>query len=150
MSGNERRIDRSILPNYNKYMNTYSCIGVNGVREEDFAMCEEVCEHAQAIDAARRGGLSEEEARELAETFKILGDPTRVKMLQILARRELCVCDIAAVVGMGQSAVSHQLRLLRGARLVRYRKEGKMVWYTLDDSHIEGLLAQGIEHIKHR
>lgn len=113
-------------------------------------VCQEVCEHGQAIEEARREGLSEDEARELAETFKILGDATRVKILQILSRRELCVCDIAAVVGMGQSAVSHQLRLLRGARLVRYRKEGKMVWYALDDGHIEGLLAQGIEHIKHR
>jgi DNA-binding transcriptional ArsR family regulator len=127
---------------------------VGGLRTEEYVagedVCQEVCEHGQAIAEARRDGLSEDEARDLAETFRILGDATRVKILQILSRRELCVCDIAAVVGMGQSAVSHQLRLLRGARLVRYRKEGKMVWYALDDAHIEKLLAQGIEHIKHR
>lgn len=113
-------------------------------------VCEQLCEHPQAICRARSEALADEDARELAETFKILGDATRVKILQILSRCELCVCDIAAVVGMGQSAVSHQLRLLRGARLVKYRKEGKMVLYSLDDDHISMLLAQGIEHIKHR
>lgn len=94
--------------------------------------------------------LPEQDARELAETFKILADPTRIKILHALSKRELCVCDIAAVVKMGQSAVSHQLRLLRGSRLVKYRRDGKMVWYSLDDEHISSLLSQGIEHITHR
>lgn len=116
----------------------------------DPTVCETFCLHPDAIRAALAEALSESDARELAETFRILADPTRVKMLQVLSRRELCVCDIAAVVGMGQSAVSHQLRLLRGARLVKYRREGRMVWYSLDDDHIAVLLAQGIEHIRHR
>ncbi len=116
----------------------------------DNAVCEETCLHPESIRAARAEALPEADARELAATFKILGDPTRVKMLQILSRRELCVCDIAAAVGMGQSAISHQLRLLRGARLVKYRRDGRVVWYSLDDEHIAILLAQGIEHIKHR
>ncbi len=113
-------------------------------------VCEELCEHDQIVCLAKAEMLVDDDARQIAETFKILGDPTRIKILHALSRRELCVCDIAAIVAMGQSAVSHQLRLLRGARLVKYRKEGKMVWYSLDDSHISLLLAQGIEHIQHR
>ena len=116
----------------------------------DCDVCEQLCEHPQAICHAKAEAISESDAREVAELFKILGDTTRVKILQILGRRELCVCDIAAVVNMGQSAVSHQLRLLRGARLVKYRKEGKMAWYSLDDDHINLLLLQGIEHTRHR
>lgn len=113
-------------------------------------VCQGLCAHDQIVCIAKAEILPDEDARQIAETFKILGDPTRIKILHALSRRELCVCDIAAIVAMGQSAVSHQLRLLRGARLVKYRKEGKMVWYSLDDSHISLLLAQGIEHIQHR
>ena len=113
-------------------------------------VCEGLCEHDQVVCMAKAEMLVDEDARQIAETFKILGDPTRIKILHALSRRELCVCDISAIVAMGQSAVSHQLRLLRSARLVKYRKEGKMVWYSLDDSHISLLLAQGIEHIQHR
>jgi DNA-binding transcriptional ArsR family regulator len=94
--------------------------------------------------------VAEEEARRTAELFKMLGDPARIKILYALSKQEHCVCDLAAVVGMGQSAVSHQLRLLRGARLVKCRKEGKMVWYSLDDEHVFSLLMQGIEHINHQ
>ncbi len=113
-------------------------------------VCEQICEHPQIICQAKSEMLPEDDIKEIAETFKILGDVTRIKILRALSKRELCVCDITAVVGMGQSAVSHQLRLLRGARLVKYRKEGKMVWYSLDDEHISFLLAQSIEHVKHR
>jgi len=116
----------------------------------DTDVCQGLCEHDQIVCLAKAEVLVDEDARQIAETFKILGDPTRIKILHALSRRELCVCDISAIVTMGQSAVSHQLRLLRGARLVKYRKEGKMVWYSLDDSHISLLLAQGIEHIQHR
>jgi DNA-binding transcriptional ArsR family regulator len=113
-------------------------------------VCEQLCEHPETVCLAKAAMPPEEDARQVAETFKILGDPTRIKILQALSTRELCVCDLAAVVTMGQSAVSHQLRLLRGARLVKYRKEGKMVWYSLDDAHISLLLAQGFAHIQHR
>ena len=116
----------------------------------DREVCEELCDHDQIVCLAKTEMLLDEDARQIAETFKILGDPTRVKILHALSRRELCVCDISAIVAMGQSAVSHQLRLLRGARLVKFRKEGKMVWYSLDDIHISLLLAQGIEHIQHK
>ncbi len=113
-------------------------------------ICEQLCEHPQIICIAKKESISDHDAQQVAEIFKLLGDPTRVKILQALTKRELCVCDIAAVIEMGQSAVSHQLRLLRNARLVRYRREGKMAWYSLDDEHVRSLLSQGIDHIKHR
>ncbi|VBB07709.1 Hypothetical protein LUCI_2974 [Lucifera butyrica] len=118
--------------------------------EHECDVCEQLCEHPQNICLAKAEMLSEDAVHKLAETFKILGDSTRIKILHALSKRELCVCDIAAVVQMGQSAVSHQLRLLRSSRLVKYRKEGKMVWYSLDDDHISLLLSQGIKHIAHR
>jgi DNA-binding transcriptional ArsR family regulator len=83
----------------------------------------------------------------LAETFKVLGDPTRLRILDALSHAELCVCDIAAVLGLGESAVSHQLRLLRSLRLVRARRDGRMIFYAIDDDHITRLLAQGLEHV---
>ena len=84
----------------------------------------------------------------LAETFKVLGDMTRVRILDALSRSELCVCDIARLLGLTESAVSHQLRLLRGMRLVRPRRAGRMVFYSLDDQHIVGLFRQGLEHVQ--
>jgi ArsR family transcriptional regulator len=86
----------------------------------------------------------------LAETFKVLGDTTRVRILDALSRSELCVHDLAARVGMSESAVSHQLRLLRGMRLVRPRRDGRNMYYTLDDQHIVGLFVQGLEHVEER
>jgi DNA-binding transcriptional ArsR family regulator len=112
-------------------------------------ICEQLCEHPQVICVARNEAIPDGDAQRVADAFKLLADTTRVKMLHALSKRELCVCDLAAVVNMGQSAVSHQLRLLRNARLVKYRKEGKMACYSLDDGHIELLLSQCIEHIKH-
>jgi DNA-binding transcriptional ArsR family regulator len=131
-------------------MNTYSCVKDDIMREHECDVCEQLCEHPQNICLAKAEMLPDEHVQQLAETFKLFGDFTRLKILYALSKRELCVCDIAAVVQMGQSAVSHQLRLLRGARLVKYRKEGKMVVYSLDDEHISRLLAQGIAHVEHR
>lgn len=85
----------------------------------------------------------------LAELFKVLGDPTRLRILQQLMSKEMCVSEIAEAIEMGQSAVSHQLRVLRQARLVTFRKEGKTAWYTLNDDHVFALLSQGIEHVSH-
>ena len=112
--------------------------------------CKQSCDHPQAICLTKAEMVPEEEASRAAELFKILGDPSRIKILYALSKRDHCVCDLATIVAMGQSAVSHQLRLLRGARLVKYRKEGKMVWYSLDDEHVFSLLIQGIEHINHK
>ena len=83
----------------------------------------------------------------LADTFRILGDPTRVRIVDALSEGELCVCDIASHVGISESAVSHQLRLMRSMRLVRGRREGRCVYYTLDDQHILSLYQQGLRHV---
>lgn len=83
----------------------------------------------------------------LAETFRILGDPTRVRIVDALAEGELCVCDIAEHVGISESAVSHQLRLMRSMRIVRGRRDGRCVYYTLDDQHVLDLFQQGLRHV---
>lgn len=84
----------------------------------------------------------------LADTFSALGDPTRVRILDALSHGELCVCDLAAVLGVSQSAVSHQLRLLRGLRLVRPRRDGRIVFYSLDDQHIISIFKQTLQHVQ--
>lgn len=94
--------------------------------------------------------LADESAAALAETFKVLGDVTRVRILDALSRDEVAVCDLAAMLGLSQSAVSHQLRLLRNARLVKSRRSGQHIYYNLDDHHIVGLFEQGLEHVEER
>lgn len=84
----------------------------------------------------------------MAETFKVLADPTRLKIVLALTFGELCVCDLATLIGVSVSAISHQLRLLKGMRIVKYRKDGKMVYYSLDDSHIENLVKEAVNHAK--
>ena len=85
----------------------------------------------------------------LAEVFKVLGDPTRIKLLALLTTDEMRVSDIAEALSMGQSAISHQLRVLRNARLVKFRKDGKEAWYSLDDDHVVKLMRQGLDHVSH-
>lgn len=89
-------------------------------------------------------------ATRMAETFKALSDPTRVRIISALAQTELCVCDLACTLGMSQSAVSHQLRTLRELHLVKNRREGRQVYYSLDDEHIHSLFLQGMDHVRHR
>lgn len=99
--------------------------------------------------AARRSALLRPRVVEgLADTFRVLGDPTRVRILDALSGGELCVCDIAALAGISESAVSHQLRLLRGMRLVRPRRAGRLVYYAVDDQHILELLKQAMTHVQ--
>jgi DNA-binding transcriptional ArsR family regulator len=100
--------------------------------------------------AVRERLLDDESAAALAGTFKVLGDPTRVRILDALARAEVAVCDLAEVLGVTQSAVSHQLRLLRSMRLVRSRRDGRHIYYTVDDDHITKLFKQGLEHVQER
>lgn len=97
----------------------------------------------------QRQVLSDEQAGDLAELFKALGDPTRVKIISALIERELCVHDLTVLLKMGQSAVSHQLRYLRNLRIVKRRKEGKTVYYSLDDDHIEQIFLQTLQHLAH-
>ena len=113
---------------------------------------DDVCDLVQ-IDLARvrklRSALvSPEAVQGLAETFSALGDPTRVRILDVLSHGELCVCDLAAVLGLSQSAVSHQLRVLRGIRLVRPRRDGRIVFYSLDDQHIIAIFKQTLQHVE--
>lgn len=111
------------------------------------------CESADVNQTRVRGtqerlidGLT---ATRLAKTFKALSDPTRVRIISALSHDEMCVYELAAAVGISQSAVSHQLRTLREMRLVRCRKEGRHVYYTLDDDHIHDLFHQGLNHVEH-
>ena len=113
---------------------------------------DEVCDLVH-IDPARVAGLraalvTSDDVEGLADTFRALGDPTRVRILDVLSHGELCVCDLAAVLGVSQSAVSHQLRLLRGLRLVRSRRDGRMIFYALDDRHIITLFRQTLRHVQ--
>jgi ArsR family transcriptional regulator len=98
--------------------------------------------------ARRQLLLSARTVEEIAETFRVLGDPTRVRILDALASGELCVCDIARLVGISESAVSHQLRLLRGMRLVRVRRSGRQAFYSLADQHIVHLLRLAVTHVQ--
>lgn len=99
--------------------------------------------------ALRSALMDEAKVAFLCELFSLLGDPTRLRIVDALSRRELCVHDLAHVLGKTVSAVSHQLRLLRGARLVRHRREGKLVIYSLDDEHVTRLVSAGLEHVEH-
>lgn len=116
--------------------------------------CEVTCEvnviHAEVVTSARAAALEEEQVTELASIFQALGDPTRVRILRALTQAEMCVCDVAAVLEMTQSAVSHQLRHLRNLRIIKRRKVGRMVYYSIDDEHILTLFQTGLHHIAHR
>lgn len=111
-------------------------------------LCEIHQTHPDKVLDCQLHKLDDRTSQDLADIFKILGDPTRIKMLSLLsAEGELCVCDIAEALGMGQSAISHQLRVLRAARLVKFRKDGKEAIYSLDDDHVVKLMNQGLEHV---
>jgi DNA-binding transcriptional ArsR family regulator len=103
---------------------------------------------AATLDRVRRVLIAPSAVEAVAETFKLLGDPTRVRLLDVLGQGERCVCDLAALVGISESAVSHQLRLLRSARLVRVRRTGRMAFYALDDHHVIGLLHDARRHVE--
>ena len=110
-------------------------------------LCEVQCVDGRKVLKVRRLMRSPEAVSALAETFKVLGDPTRLRIAFALAREELCVCDLATLLGVSQSVVSHSLRALRQMQLVRYRKEGKIAYYALDDHHIATLVDEGFQHV---
>ena len=109
--------------------------------------CEEHHVHPQLLEHVRMDMPDEERLYDLAELFKVFGDSTRIRILYVLFESELCVCDIAELLNMSQSAISHQLRILKQARLVRARREGKTVYYFLADDHVRAIIGQGMEHI---
>lgn len=110
--------------------------------------CDVVHLHPARVAELRQALIGEHEVLDLAETFRALGDRSRVRILDALSHGELCVCDLAAIVQMSESAVSHQLRVLRNLRVVRPRRAGRMVFYALDDRHIISLFRQGLRHVQ--
>ncbi len=110
--------------------------------------CEYLHAHQEVIDRITEKLPSQEYLYDLAELYKVFGDSTRIRLLYVLMEEELCVCDLAALLNMSLSAVSHQLRILKQARLVKFRKEGKTVFYSLADLHVKTIIAQGMEHIE--
>ena len=113
-------------------------------------ICEITWIDKQKISDVKKKMKSEITIYRLSEIFKVLGDTTRVKIISALLVQELCVCEISELLGTTKSAVSHQLRILRNMRLVKYRKEGKMVFYSLDDNHITNLFAEGLKHVEEK
>ncbi len=111
-------------------------------------ICDVFCINKEAVDDVRARMLDRQLVADTADLFKVLGDPTRMRLLYALSQRELCVCDLSAVLDMTQSAISHQLRVLRGARLVRHRKVGKIVYYSLADAHVVQLMEVGVDHAR--
>lgn len=104
--------------------------------------------HEDIVEKVNKNMPDEEVLYDLAELFKIFGDSTRIKILYALLESEMCVCDIATLLNMTQSAISHQLRALKQSKLIRYRREGKTVFYSLADSHVVTIISQGLEHVE--
>jgi DNA-binding transcriptional ArsR family regulator len=119
------------------------------MKAEMIDRCEECKANLEGISMIKSCMIEDTDALRLSDVFKLLGDQTRIKIIFALSCCDLCVCDIAETIGMTQSAVSHQLRLMRNMKLVKFRKEGKSVFYSLDDDHILQLFKQGMEHVKH-
>ena len=109
--------------------------------------CDFLFVHQDIVDRVNSAMPGEEELFDLAELFKVFGDSTRIKILYLLFEAEMCVCDIAQLLGMTQSAISHQLRSLKQSKLVKARREGKTVFYALADDHVHTILSQGMEHV---
>ena len=111
-------------------------------------LCDCQLVHEEAVEGVKGRMPEEELLYDLAELYKVFGDSTRIKILWALNESELCVCDLAALLNMTQSAISHQLRLLKQAKLVRNRREGKNMFYALDDDHVKGIIDMGLAHIE--
>ena len=117
------------------------------IMEEENENCEVKVIHKDIVEKVEKTMTEEEVVHDLSDFFKILGDTTRMKILSALFQEEMCVCDIAYLLKMTQSAISHQLRVLKQGRVVKYRKEGKVVYYSLEDEHIKHIVEQGMTHI---
>ena len=124
---------------------SYAATDRNEIVDSD--VCDILCVHHEMINQYTDQRITLKRANNLAELFKTLGDPNRIRIMDALAKSEFCVCDLAELLGLSQSATSHQLRVLRNNHLVIYRREGKMVFYSVHDSHVSELYRQGLEHI---
>ena len=116
-------------------------------REVQEGLCEFMHVHEEIVEKVEKVMPDEQQLLDLSEFFKVFGDSTRIKILYVLSQSEMCVCDIASLLQMGQSAISHQLRVLKQMRLVKFRRDGKTVFYSHSDTHIQTILAKGMEHI---
>ena len=116
--------------------------------DPEIEQCDFIHVHEDIVNRVTKVMPDEDQLMDLAEFFKIFGDSTRIKILYVLSQAEMCVCDIATLLQMGQSAISHQLRVLKQMRLVKFRRDGRTVFYSLADGHIQMILAQGMEHIQ--
>lgn len=119
-------------------------------QEKEIDRCDCDVIHEDVVNKVQNSMAEEDHLYDLAEVFKVFGDSTRIRILEALSKSEMCVCDIAFLLNMTQSAISHQLRVLKQARLVKNRRDGKIVYYSLDDDHIEKILNMGLEHIREK
>ena len=117
------------------------------IMEEENENCEIKVIHKNIVEQVEKTMPEEEVVHDLSDFFKILGDTTRMKILSALFQEEMCVCDIAYLLKMTQSAISHQLRVLKQGRFVKYRQDGKVVYYSLEDEHLKHIVEQGMTHI---
>jgi ArsR family transcriptional regulator, lead/cadmium/zinc/bismuth-responsive transcriptional repressor len=117
------------------------------LKDFNHAVCDCTIIHQDVVENVKKAMTGFSKAYELSDFFKILGDATRINILMALSHSEMCVCDLSSLLNMTHSAVSHQLRLLKQYRLVRFRKSGKIVYYSLDDQHIGEVLAVGLNHV---
>ena len=120
----------------------------NMIKDNGTELCSEQCIHKDVIEKVNEIMPDEDIVFDLAELFKVFGDSTRLKILCVLLESEMCVCDIAELLNMSFSAISHQLRVLKQSKLVKYRREGKTVIYYLSDDHVRSIIDQGLEHIE--
>lgn len=119
------------------------------MKHEHFTECCDTIEvHEDLLKFVRETMPPEEDLYELAELFKVFGDSTRIRILFVLFEAEVCVCDLATALNMTQSAISHQLAILKKSKLVKSRREGKSVFYSLADSHVRTIISQGMEHVE--
>lgn len=118
------------------------------MQQNGIECCDMVCIHEELLEKVTGEMPKEEELYDLAELFKVFGDSTRIRILFVLFEAEVCVCDLAEALHMTQSAVSHQLKILKQAKLVKNRREGKSIFYSLADQHVRTIIAQGREHIE--
>lgn len=117
------------------------------MKDEIIKECSVNTIHSDVVEDVKEKIPPDEILYDLAELFKVFGDSTRIKIICALFESEMCVCDLSALLGVSQSAISHQLRTLKSSRLVRYRREGKVVYYSLDDDHIKHIFDEGLNHI---
>ena len=114
--------------------------------EKEEEICEEKCPHFNLINKVKLSNIDRENIQELSEIFKLFADETRLRIICAILKTELCVCDLCELLNLSQSAVSHQLQLLRSSKLVKYRKDGKQVYYSLEDEHIESIIKMALAH----